>query len=512
MSPPPLLPPARRCARPFCAAAAAPARSQTAALHSFGLQRRYDSGTVGASAGAVDAWLASRERTPGTGASFEFDVELWLRQQSTTAATADAVFDQTNAPDEEGYEAARRPASATASASVPTAVSASVSASASASLLPSMGKAEGAPAALGKTAAPAAAAAAPLPAASKGDKGRDASLTAAPKPAPRHGPPRHGPQAGPAAALYAELFEAVDSDGSGFLDEAEGKHFLRCSGCEEAQLDYYWADLVRTADTDRDGRVGKAEFLTHTVGNEDMDASGDFVDAQHEAVLRGKLLALRAAVVPKGKGRDGPPPASAPKGKGKDEPTPPSASKGKGKDAPAPAPKGKDKYEPPASSSAPKGKGKESPVPAPKAGPAAVLYAELFEAVDSDGSFGASADAPALSPKGKGGPDAPSSKGKGTTEPGSGKDSSKGKGKDPAPAAPPAEAKDTVEPSAKGKGGGKAKDDAAPAAKGKGKDDAAAKGKGKGGVPPSAPPAAAVPGGDTATTEGEQPPDGLTKM
>ena len=151
------------------------------------------------------------------------------------------------------------------------------------------------------------------PAASKGGKGRDASLTAAvPPPTAPEPAPRHGPRAGPAAALYAELFEAIDSDGSGFLDEAEGKQFLRCSGCEESELDYYWADLVRTADTDRDGRVGKAEFLTHTVGNEDLDASGDFVDRQHEAVLRGELLALRSAVVepagakgaPKGKRKE----------------------------------------------------------------------------------------------------------------------------------------------------------------------------------------------------------------
>ena len=103
------------------------------------------------------------------------------------------------------------------------------------------------------------------------------------------------PAAGPAAALYAELFEAIDSDGSGFLDEVEGKQFLRCSGCEEAELDYYWADLVRSADTDSDGRIEKEEFLTYTVGNEDLDASGGFVDAEQEAILRGELLALRSA-------------------------------------------------------------------------------------------------------------------------------------------------------------------------------------------------------------------------
>ena len=68
---------------------------------------------------------------------------------------------------------------------------------------------------------------------------------------------KQGPLAGPAAALYAELFEAIDSDGSGFLDEATGKQFLRCSGCAEAELDYYWADLVRSADTDSDGRIEK---------------------------------------------------------------------------------------------------------------------------------------------------------------------------------------------------------------------------------------------------------------
>ena len=140
----------------------------------------------------------------------------------------------------------------------------------------------------------------------------DKKNSAAPEPAPRQ-----GLLVGPAAALYAELFEAIDSDGSGFLDEAEGKQFLRCSGCEEAELDYYWADLVRSADTDGDGRVEKEELLTHTVGNEDLDASGGFVDTEQEAILCGELRALRSPVPEPAKGKDAAAPGDKGQGRGK---------------------------------------------------------------------------------------------------------------------------------------------------------------------------------------------------
>ena len=45
---------------------------------------------------------------------------------------------------------------------------------------------------------------------------------------------------GPAGDLIGQLFDAVDDDQSGFLEEAEGKLFLELSGCETDEIAYYW--------------------------------------------------------------------------------------------------------------------------------------------------------------------------------------------------------------------------------------------------------------------------------
>ena len=67
----------------------------------------------------------------------------------------------------------------------------------------------------------------------------------------------------------------IDTDGSGYLDESEGKRFLGAVGCEEAELDYYWADLLRCADTDRDGLISKEEFMQYTMGDVELDEDGE---------------------------------------------------------------------------------------------------------------------------------------------------------------------------------------------------------------------------------------------
>ena len=51
-------------------------------------------------------------------------------------------------------------------------------------------------------------------------------------------------------------FDAIDADGSGSLDEEEGKVFLTAVGAEEDELDYYWQDMLRCADSDQDGNSG----------------------------------------------------------------------------------------------------------------------------------------------------------------------------------------------------------------------------------------------------------------
>ncbi len=63
----------------------------------------------------------------------------------------------------------------------------------------------------------------------------------------------------------------VDSDKSGFLEAAEGKVYLACSGCKSDEMDYYWSDLVRTADKNGDGRISKQEFVNYLLGGEDLD-------------------------------------------------------------------------------------------------------------------------------------------------------------------------------------------------------------------------------------------------
>ena len=75
----------------------------------------------------------------------------------------------------------------------------------------------------------------------------------------------------PAHELVAALFDAADSDGSGFMEETEGKRFLATAGCAAAELDYYWQDLVRTADVNKDGKISKDEFLTYILGDEELD-------------------------------------------------------------------------------------------------------------------------------------------------------------------------------------------------------------------------------------------------
>ena len=99
---------------------------------------------------------------------------------------------------------------------------------------------------------------------------------------------------GPAAQKVSLLFNAIDSDGSGYLDEEEGKHFLNMVGCEVAELDYYWSDLLRCADTNADGRISKEEFMVYTMGDVDLDDSGN-VDPEFEKDLQQKIVLMGPA-------------------------------------------------------------------------------------------------------------------------------------------------------------------------------------------------------------------------
>ena len=71
----------------------------------------------------------------------------------------------------------------------------------------------------------------------------------------------------PAAQLSSALFDLVDADGSGFMEADEGKVFLQLQGCDETELDYYWSDLLRAADTNQDGRIDQTEFPRYLLGD-----------------------------------------------------------------------------------------------------------------------------------------------------------------------------------------------------------------------------------------------------
>ena len=91
-----------------------------------------------------------------------------------------------------------------------------------------------------------------------------------------------------------DLFNAVDDDGSGFLEEEEGHVFLGVAGCAEEELGYYWSDLLRAADSNGDGKISKEEFLTYILGEEELDDNGDFASAARKTELRVRLDAVNS--------------------------------------------------------------------------------------------------------------------------------------------------------------------------------------------------------------------------
>ena len=104
----------------------------------------------------------------------------------------------------------------------------------------------------------------------------------------------HASPQSPAGQLVAELFHACDSDGSGYMDADEGKRFLSLAGCEDtAELDYYWEDVLRTADSNHDGKISKEEFIVYILGDEELDGAGAFVDDARAVQLSAAIRALQ---------------------------------------------------------------------------------------------------------------------------------------------------------------------------------------------------------------------------
>ena len=98
----------------------------------------------------------------------------------------------------------------------------------------------------------------------------------------------------PAGQKVSTLFNLIDTDGSGYLEQEEGQLFLSCVGCDADELDYYWDDLLRTADANKDGKISKSEFMQYTMGDVELDSEGQ-VDAEFVRDLQGKIALMGVA-------------------------------------------------------------------------------------------------------------------------------------------------------------------------------------------------------------------------
>ena len=100
---------------------------------------------------------------------------------------------------------------------------------------------------------------------------------------------------GSAGKLVSALFDVIDVDASGFLDEGEGKYFFETLGCDPEELDYYWSDLLRCADDNRDGMISKDEFVRYTMSDIEVADDGSCEDPSFEHDLRRKIMLLGPA-------------------------------------------------------------------------------------------------------------------------------------------------------------------------------------------------------------------------
>ena len=67
------------------------------------------------------------------------------------------------------------------------------------------------------------------------------------------------------------------------------------SGCPDAELDYYFADIMRVLDGNHDGLIEKTEFLDYILGDELLDNAGDFVDPSAKQEMLDRLRKNGAA-------------------------------------------------------------------------------------------------------------------------------------------------------------------------------------------------------------------------
>ena len=103
----------------------------------------------------------------------------------------------------------------------------------------------------------------------------------------------HHHHMGPAAELAGALFDVIDADGGGDLDEQETKKFLSVMGVEDKDLSDRWKVMLTAADTDGDGTIDRAEFLTYILKDEELTEDGGFANEEREAELTEAIIMLQ---------------------------------------------------------------------------------------------------------------------------------------------------------------------------------------------------------------------------
>jgi Ran GTPase-activating protein (RanGAP) involved in mRNA processing and transport len=107
---------------------------------------------------------------------------------------------------------------------------------------------------------------------------------AAPEPAPA--------AVSPAAQLAGALFDAIDVDHGGDLDEDETKRYLRVIGVPDYQLKARWEEMLAEADTDGDGLIDRDEFLAFIVRGEEITPEGEFANEMRRLELTAAMTVL----------------------------------------------------------------------------------------------------------------------------------------------------------------------------------------------------------------------------
>ena len=83
----------------------------------------------------------------------------------------------------------------------------------------------------------------------------------------------------------------------GSIVELEAKVYLRIHGARAPaeEVEDYWQNMLRTADTNGDGEISKTEFLEYVLQDEELDDNGDYKDKQDEDNIQTELAEVRTA-------------------------------------------------------------------------------------------------------------------------------------------------------------------------------------------------------------------------